>query len=462
LVVRDGHRRNVDISLAVQHVDVMTLILTVANSRGAHQSSDYQLTDALKGTPLSDHAGSKQLSASLKKLHLQLAFTGIASDRTGRTIDWLSAELQKLPSDSTLQDVCNSLVKRGAAAMKPHGPRGVLTLVIVASEIGRPFRVAQVSNADWDQNPPCAKGHFDIWIRSIKRPFYLISGFRSCVSLSGRRHLQSLAKSTNRTPEQIRDALVNINAFAARQSRGYVSEGCWVSSQFADGRRRHFVSQNVGTHDDSIPMLQGGMDIVDFIKKNFRSAPGRELRLIASGGVLAGPGDQTPLPPPEGDPRRFVISGSSIIGAVRSPSGEHCAIIEISQITGAIVMRRNESVRGPFARVQFKDIREMSADFPKPMLPWPRLSPPIAIDGHEVPRGWEFTVGYWIENGVHFFELPRASRSIRNVAFLGDDDELVVSLVVGCAFAWRPAEEAPTAILEAEIGWRTRLDGTRG
>lgn len=38
----------------------MTLILTVANSHGVHQSSDRELTDADKSAPVSDSAGSKQ------------------------------------------------------------------------------------------------------------------------------------------------------------------------------------------------------------------------------------------------------------------------------------------------------------------------------------------------------------------------------------------------------------------
>ena len=55
---------------------VVTLILTVANSEGVYQSSDYQLTDERTGAPVSDQAGSKQLEALFRDLHVQLAFTG--------------------------------------------------------------------------------------------------------------------------------------------------------------------------------------------------------------------------------------------------------------------------------------------------------------------------------------------------------------------------------------------------
>ena len=55
---------------------IMTLILTVANSRGVHQSSDYQLTDPNTGAPVSDRAGSKQLEAAFDRLHMQMRLLG--------------------------------------------------------------------------------------------------------------------------------------------------------------------------------------------------------------------------------------------------------------------------------------------------------------------------------------------------------------------------------------------------
>ena len=40
----------------------MTLLITVANSLGVHQSSDYRLSDA--GQPIQTENGAKQISAS--------------------------------------------------------------------------------------------------------------------------------------------------------------------------------------------------------------------------------------------------------------------------------------------------------------------------------------------------------------------------------------------------------------
>ena len=445
----------------------MTLILTIANSRGVHQSSDYQLTDPDTGAPVSDYAGSKQLEAGFKGLDLQLGFTGIASVGTGssaqRTIDWLSAELKSLQHDSTLQDICNSLSKRSATAMKPHGLRGVLTLILAVAVVGEPFRVAVISNARWGKHPPQANKHFNIAIHTIKKPFHLISGFRDSVPQVEQHRLMALARAADAPSKEILDVLTAINSVAARNSQGYVSEGCWVTSQIADGRARRSAMRNVGDRAGSIPQLEVGGDLSDLIKKNFRAAPGKEIRLRESVGVIFGPGDGVPLPPPEGDPRRFMLSGSLITELLRLASGQHCASIEIAQLDCSIVARRNESVILPFARVNLSGTDSMCADFPRPLLPWPSLSPAFSVDGAAVPGGWEYTVGYWIERGVHRVEIPPSSRAIRNLAFLGDDDELViVAPIVESKFAWASFHLGPTATLQAKILWRVRLDGTQG
>jgi hypothetical protein len=445
----------------------MTLILTVANSRGIYQSSDYQLTDVATGAPVSDRAGSKQLEATFQALAIQLAFTGIATVGTGpsisRTIDWLSSELSSLPSDSNLQTICESLAQRAAMAMKPYGSRGVLTLVLAAAAVGEPFRVAVISNSDWGSQPPKAKSRFDIAIHAIKKPLCLVNGFRECVRTTERHRLKALAKAVDRAPAEILDELVRVNAIASGRSRGYVSEACWVTSQVADGRVRRWATRNVGDRAGWIPQLTGGMDLSAWIEKNFRAAPGKEIKLVQSAGVIAGPGDATPVPPPEGQPRRFTLSGSSARGVLRSGSGQPCASIDIVQLACTIEARCNEEVTLPIAHVQLGDAALPCPESPRPLLPWPNLTPDLALDGATVPRGWEYSVGYWFEGGLHHVTIPVASRGIRNLAFLGEDDELVIVCPVSATECmWKPSEDGPRATLQARVWWRKRLDGTRG
>jgi hypothetical protein len=442
----------------------MTLILTVGNFRGVHQSSDYQLTDPNSGAPVSDQAGSKQLEAGFKGLHLQLAFTGTAAVRKGgsieRTIDWISAELNALPHDSSLQQICDALSRRSASAMAPLGPRGVLTLVLVAATVGKPFRVAVISNSQWSACPPRASTNFRIRIHTIQRPFYLISGYRDAVASRERHRLAALSRATDNEQKRILNTLAEFNAIAAQNSGGYVSEGCWVTSTLADGRVRRSAMQNVGTQGGSIPQLFAGVNHWEVIKRDFRAEPGKELRLDTAATAIFGPGDSILVPPPHGEARTFKLSGASITGSLRSASGHVCGSIEISQLHCLIHARCNETVTVPFAGVKLRLTQAACADFPEPLLPWPYLCPELAIDGHSIPRGWEYAVGHWIKGGVHHIEIPKSSRGVRSVAFLGDDEEMVI--VTSKGKLELRFSDGVTATLQADISWRKRLDGTRG
>jgi hypothetical protein len=301
----------------------MTLILTVANASGVCQSSDYQLTDGITGAPVSDRAGCKQLQASFERLDLCLAFTGVATVGVGsaqqRTIDWLFSELNALPQNCQVQEICETLAKRSLAITKPCGCRGVLEIILTVAAVGDPFRVAVISNADWRTRPPQAGGKFTIRNHEIAKPFTLISGFRDCVPVLQQHRLKALARDIGTSTRRVLDTLAEINSIAAKSSGGYVSQACWVTSQVADDGDLRAASLNVGQHSGDIHSLFRGFDLPDFIKKNFRAAPGQEIRFVQGAGVISGPGGGTPLPPPTGEPRRFALSGSSLSGSLCSP-----------------------------------------------------------------------------------------------------------------------------------------------
>jgi len=436
----------------------MTLILTVANSRGVYQSSDYQLTDPNTGALVSDRAGSKQLRANFKELNLFLAFTGVAGTTKHRTIDWLTAELKSLSLESNLQAICDALSRKSQVSMRPYGRKGRLTMVLSVASVGKPFRLAEISNADWGNK---SRHQFDIHLYTIKKPFALISGYSGCVPVREQALLKALARKLDATPKEAMDALAEINATAARNNRGCVSEGCWVTAQYADGRDRHFATFNVGDQDGSITELALGMNLTDIVKKNFRAAPGKELRPVQSAGLMLAPRPGAPMLEPIGGPKTFLVSSPSIVGRLTSPSGQHCASIEIGPISKNITMRRNERVAVPFAPIRLTSIQSDNENFAKPMHPWPMLSSPLSIDGATVPSGWEYRVGYWIEDDVHHVEIPQSSLRIRKVAFLGDDDELVIT-VPECLVTWDSIQDVPTGVLEAAVIWCARLDGTNG
>ena len=58
----------------------------------------------------------------------------------------------------------------------------------------------------------------------------------------------------------------------------------------------------------------------------------------------------------------------------------------------------------------------MGRAFSKPLMPWPRLSHALMIDDAAVPRGWEYSVGYWIEDDAHHVIIPQCSRLSRTSA----------------------------------------------
>jgi hypothetical protein len=434
----------------------VTLILTAANSRAVYQSSDYQLCDAKTGAPVSDSAGSKQLQASFKDLHLNLAFTGVAANGSSRTIDWLGDEIKTLQSaqpEVSLQEICDALALRATKELKPLGERGVLTAIVAAAETAKPFRVAVISNVrDWSEQPPRAKNRFDIRIHTITKPFTLISGYRDAVPVLEQHRLKALARVSNRTSVEILDALKSINAAAAPHSNGYVSADCWVTSQLADGPGRRTAGINTAKQGGSIPHLQAGVDLHDVLKKIFR--PGTLGNLVQSASVFGSPG--TPSPPPDGEPRCFSLSGSSATSVLMSSTGHPCASIRIAQIESQVTIRRNETATVPFATVRISGFRPGPfPDCPRPLWPWPSLILSFTIDGVRVPRGCEYHFGNWIESGEHHLIISPSSRSIRKLPMLQDNEEFTLLAPISeCLFTWSNQDSDLTATLEANFSWR--------
>ena len=372
----------------------MTLILTVANTLGVCQSSDYRLTDLRTGQPKSDRAGSKQLLAQFKDFDLDLAFTGIANVGSQSTVNWILNELKTIPQESELQDVCDALASRSIAITRSHGTRGMLEFVLIASAVGKPFRVAVVSNVDWSKHNPQAGPIFSKRIYTIAGPFYLISGYRKSVQMPEEFKLRSLARNIGRTsPKEILEALARINKISAKHSGGLVSEGCWVNSQISEGRVRRRAARNFGDHSGTIHQVLGGLDMSQWIKENFQVPLGKEIQIVQSAGVRLGPEDWTPLPPPTGDPLRFTLTVSASSGKLRDPKGNDCAVINVLPIGCVVEMRRNEEVTVQLATVELSGIRPLlGTSLPKPKFPWPQLRPELLINGIAV-RNCELSVG---------------------------------------------------------------------
>jgi hypothetical protein len=163
------------------------------------------------------------------------------------------------------------------------------------------------------------------------------------------------------------------------------------------------------------------------------------------------------LPPPTGEPRRFLLSGSSIAALLRSPANRDCASIEISQLESILELRLNEEVTVPFARIALGGVFPIGPTFPKPLLPWPELKPVVKIDEAVDPRGWAYSVCYWIENSAHHLIIPESHRPLRDIAFLGAEDEImIVAPSTNLEFAWGQCERPASTTVHARVSWRQR------
>lgn len=443
----------------------LTLILTLANASAIYQASDYQLTDGVTGRPLSD-AGAKQLGAHFKGLDVRVAFTGIASVAIGAgrrpTIAFLADEIKAMAPDSSFEDVCASLATVSTEIVRPYGPKGVLTLIVTATEIGRPARVAEISNMDWRGQKPQAEPHFRTAIHTIVKPFALISGFRRAVSKPQQHRLRGLARDTTRPHTQVLEVLRQINAAAAKRSHGWISEGCWLTSQLVESQAIRSTAQNIGAHAGGVPILIGGLDITEFVLKNFEPAPGQQIRLLQSASVSAGPGGGTPLPLPSGEPREIAFAGSAASRSLYGAGGNQGLRVRIDHPASQVATRLNEQVTVPLSTVRLETFGATS-DCPRPKAPWPQLPTPLTIDGVTVPRGWEYSVVYWVSRGAHRVEILQTSRSIRNIAFLKADEELVVVVPSeSIELSWRDDEQVPQLKLTGRVWWKSRGGGTLG
>jgi hypothetical protein len=148
---------------------------------------------------------------------------------------------------------------------------GPLMLVFAVSIVGKPFYVVEISNWDWKYKKQIrAQKKFYTRIREVKAPFYLISGYREAVKRPERNRLKVLARSFNRS--QIRSELATINAVAAPNGNGGISEECCVSSLFADGPetiRGEMV--NIGRRGGDMHRVGAGVgtfDIKELVKKH--------------------------------------------------------------------------------------------------------------------------------------------------------------------------------------------------
>lgn len=433
----------------------MTLILTVASPTAVYQSSDFQLTTP-NGSVVSDADGTKQLQLTIKTLHLQLAFTGLARLGSVRTIDWLRDELIKHQTPN-LATILSAVADRCEAEFKAMPANSLLTIVIAASDGGQGSTVARITNS----SAGIISQKFTVSVTDIIRPVYFCDGYTACVTRDDRRRLKRLARRTDRPIHKALNALAEINASCAQRSSNRVSKGCWTSAQQITRGGVTWTATSTGDHG-SVGNLVDGKDLAEYVQANWLPAPGQKIRLTSAAGATG----QLPRPAlfPEGEPRRFIVSYTSADTFLRSPAGLHFGTMRVSFCNSAFVVRRNESAIVPM-EVSLKIANPIVASFSKwERHPHPRIEfPSIKIDGINVAsRAGQHDANYSFSSQVLTLHFPQSSRSIRNVGFLADDEDLLLWCKGLNDVHMSHNEGTKIFPMEAVLWWRKRIDGTTG
>jgi hypothetical protein len=427
----------------------MTLILTVANEGGIWQTSDYRLTDPRDGSFFTDTAGTKQIFFSHPNLSIQVSFTGVAALSNGKhTRDWIIATLKGVDAKAADQEVFNHLRDRCNSELGRVRPASKLTIVLAVAAVSRPFKVVTISNINWCTSPPSYDSTFSIHVETITDPYFYFDGCRDLVTTHQENRLRALSRMDNSAA--IIRGLQDINSEVAAVSNGAVSADCWVTTQAADGDARHFAGSNAGNSTGVVNQVTPGLDLEELIRRTF--VPGFLGRLRQMVGVM---GAGKPMPPPTGEPRRFGLSISKFDFDL-SHKEVRSARARFVGIEGEVACRLNEEIVIQLGNLEFDVLRAASSEGAQPpLLPWPTARCAYAIDAVEVPGGAQISIGYWPNAGEHHLVIFPASRALRELPFLGDNEELVI--VFPGAEIKIDANLSTLLPLTARMQWRQRI-----
>jgi hypothetical protein len=365
----------------------MTLLITVANSRGVHQSSDYRLSDA--GRPVQTENGAKQVSASGQEWTAQISFTGLARDGRGYdTREWLRDTLEAAGSDATLDEVVAAILARGNSALATVQSCDRRLSVVVGAVVGGRSRLFLVSNWESLNAAPAALARPTLEVNEIDlgRPRLLVNGFAGALPAWARKRLFWL-QIHGSAPETLRDAIARANRLAAVNGVPYISEECWVQSLMANGRSAGKNYGGIAGTPSNINV--GGIDLGQFIATEFPAAPGKQLTVLQSVGVRGG---GTPAPTEIGEPKSIKFSSPTNALLLAASQGQGpFARVTVVGLVGDLVVSKNAWSDVTLAKVTV-ELHQDSAKWPKPFYRKrvPLRCVPI-VDGGS-PRTWDYSL----------------------------------------------------------------------
>ena len=384
----------------------MTLLLTIVSATGIHQSSDYRLTNVTTQppTPIEDALGSKQLDFSFGAWSAHISFTGIAQAGGRKTRDWIYETLSRAPQSSDVSTVMDDLATSASNELRSvSDPVRKLTIVVSTWEASGTPRLFIISNFERPDGLPLTETLDDFQVYEIvsHKPQVFIFRFGSAVSVADRKLLENLARG-NRAPADIRPVLARINARSARQSDGWISEGCLVTSLLTGGKATWenfgrtpgvpagleglgkvlrtldpegppvFVRGGGVREDkrskDSVLTINSSEGSTVFLKlknKERREAMfvipdngGTATQLVRANNRKADDEDaeweQSHMEDPKGEPRTISFSSANSFASITDSNGLNLGVVTIGGLNGTITLRKNKLAKTTLNTVTVK------------------------------------------------------------------------------------------------------------
>jgi hypothetical protein len=336
----------------------------------------------------------------------------------------------------------------------------------------------------------------------------LIFGYIRAITSADKRLLKAL-NTGRRDPAEIRRALSQINFRSAKNSNGFISEGCLVSSVLPNG---HSALENFGSTPGVPAHMVGSPEVAKLIGTLIgKTLPGKQPSFVQGRGVRGGKGKRVTTAPmnvsegntlivttqPDapvifltdssgntftqmlgsrwddieeehkfekdlgaaiGEPRRIAFSFPNCLASILTPDGSAVGSIVIGGVNGELTLRKNELVRTVVNTVTI----ELNPTFKpegKPLSMMGTFSVLPTVDGVQ-PHSWTYTIDAIVDATCSFsvrrdYLAFRAMNYKQKMPSLTGSEELCLAAPRG-----RPILEvsanAPAAFANIEGRWLLR------
>lgn len=313
------------------------------------------------------------------------------------------------------------LAKRGTEELHKVCACRKLTVLLSVGDFDRGHcRLFVITNFEPPQSPPRHEpcNELQSFELDLTSPLVAVHGCPGAVPRWKKNELLKLM-SVNAEPQTIRNRLATLNQHAAKHPlyKEVISEGCWVSSLFSNGRQQ---ATNYGLTPGLPSSLLHGFDMSAYVEANCGSLSVFQSASFHGFGV--------PTPPPTGEPRQlsFASPSTTLFGIGRAHAGEFPKL-SMDGREGTISLLKNEQVSVVIAAVTL----EVDPDGDDGVsLERQTLQNGPTIDGAH-PRRWDYSFDLHGALGAYTLQIYQCACALRTahcpgIKVLGPTEELVL------------------------------------